>query len=266
MKSKSIIAAMAIMTLLGTTACDLLSSEEDDTTTQVAVGLLALSSSSAGCNSCVTNNDTALPAWIKDNFKCMTITVEGSNYVFRTSDLPPYTNGYYNQLSGCYTNDFPSGNAPNPNTISSQNIVLTIPSSPDTTESTTDYGAMGVAINGVALYNSEAAPGDTLAAELDTMDSGNGHPTNIGQYHYHTEPYKISSDDSALIGIALDGYPIFGRKEVGGGTPAGLDTYNGHSHAHPTLGTTMYHYHVETSSTYYLLIGSKFKGTKGTSN
>ncbi len=245
--------------------CDLIQSSDDSDDT-LALGLLALSASSGGCNSCVTNNDSSLPSWIKNNFTCMTITSSGGNYVFKTSNLPPYTNGYYSQISGCYTNDFPSGNSPNPNTISSQSITLTIPSSPDTAGSTSDYGAMGVTVNGLAIYNSQAAPGDTLAAELDTMDSANGHPTDIGQYHHHTEPYKITNDGSELVGIALDGYPIFGRREPGGAVATGLDSNGGHSHSHSTIGTTIYHYHVnyDAGSGGYLLLKSGFEGTKGT--
>lgn len=243
-------------------SCDLLQSDDgnDDV---VALGVLALASSSAGCNSCVTNNDTSLPSWIKDNFTCMTITSSGGNYVFKTSNLPPYQNGYYSQISGCYLNDFPSGNSPNPNTISSQNITLTIPATPDTTVSSTTFGPMGVSTNGLAIYNSEAAPGDTLAAELDTMDSGNGHPTDIGQYHYHTEPYKITNDGSELVGIALDGYAIFGRRDPGGAVPGDLDAYGGHTHAHATVGN-VYHYHVQNTGNNLLLVNTDFRGTKGT--
>ncbi|MEQ8351881.1 MAG: YHYH protein [Leptospiraceae bacterium] len=250
-------------------SCDLLQSDDgnDDV---VALGVLALASSSAGCNSCVTNNDTSLPSWIKDNFTCMTITSSGGNYVFQTSNLPPYQNGYYSQISGCYLNDFPSGNSANPNTISSQNITLTIPATPDTGGSTTDFGAMGVTTNGLAVYNNAAAPGDTLAAELDTMDSGNGHPTDIGQYHHHTEPYKITNNGSELVGIALDGYAIFGRNDPSGnppgtGTPA-LDANGGHTHTHSTLGTSVYHYHVnyDAGSGGYLVLKQDFHGTKGT--
>ncbi|MBI40753.1 MAG: hypothetical protein CMF59_14235 [Leptospiraceae bacterium] len=246
--------------------CDLLQSSDEDDNSTLALGLVALSVTSSGCNSCVTNNDSSLPSWIKDNFTCMTITSSGGNYVFQTSNLPPYSNGYYSELSGCYTNDFPSGNSPNPNTISSQNITLTIPATPDTAGSTSTYGAMGVTVNGLAIYNNEAAPGDTLADELDTMDSGNGHPTDIGQYHHHTEPYKITNDGSELVGIALDGYPIFGRREPGGATATGLDTNGGHSHSHSTLGTTMYHYHVtyDATSGGYLVLKNGFEGTKGT--
>tara|TARA_B100001778_G_scaffold250247_1_gene210431 strand:- start:211 stop:1062 length:852 start_codon:yes stop_codon:yes gene_type:complete len=254
--------------------CDLIQSSDDSDDT-LALGLLALSASSAGCNSCVTNNDSSLPSWIKDNFKCMTVTTSGSNYVFKTSNLPPYTNGYYSQISGCYTNDFPSGNSPNPNTISSQSITLTIPNegTRNSTETATDYGAMGVTVNGLAIYNSQAAPGDTLADELDTMDSANGHPTDIGQYHHHTEPYKITNNGSELVGISLDGYPIFGRNEPdgdlpgAGGTPTpALDGNGGHTHSHTTYGS-IYHYHVnyDSGSGGYLILKNKFHGTPGTS-
>lgn len=269
MKNRNLMTILSAASVL-LMSCNLLSSDDGNDDAVLALGLAALSSSQAGCNSCVTNNDAALPDWIKNNFTCMTVTIQGGNYVFRTSDLPPYQNGYYDQSSSCYVNDFPSGNSPNPNTIASQSIVLTIPTTPDSAGSATDYGAMGVTVNGVAIYNSAAAPGDTLAAELDTMNSGNGHPTNIGQYHYHTEPYKITNDDSSLVGIALDGYPIFGRRDPSGNLPgngtAALDANGGHTHTHSTLGTSMYHYHVETDSGNFLILKNNFHGTKGSSN
>ncbi|MCB1308770.1 MAG: YHYH protein [Leptospiraceae bacterium] len=248
--------------------CDLVSSDDsDDDTTLLSLLLLTNStSSSGGCNSCVTNNDSSLPAWIKDNFTCMTITVSGGNYVFSTSDLPPYSSGYYSTSSGCYTNDFPSGNSANPNVISSQNITLTIPATPNTSGSTTTTGPMGVGVNGVVLFNEDAAPGDTLSAELDTMDSANGHPTDIGMYHYHTEPYKLTNNNSALVGIALDGYPIFGRLETDSSTPGtstpALDANGGHTHVHSTIGSSIYHYHVENTSNNLILL-EDFHGSKG---
>lgn len=239
-----------------------LSSEDDDNTVEL-LGLALLTNSP--CTSGVTNNDSSLPDYIKNNFQNMTITDNGTSYVFKTNDLPPYSNGYYSQLTTCYINDFPSGNHANPNTISSQGLTLTIPKTPDTGGSTTDYGAVGVAIDGSAIYNSEAAPGDSLATELATMNAGNGHPTDIGQYHYHTEPYKISNDDSNLVGIALDGYLIFGKKERGGTYASGLDANGGHSTTNNNFwgGSSVYHYHVANTSDGLIIIAN-YHGTAGT--
>src|SRR5205823_11194833 len=95
----------------------------------------------------------------------------------------------------------------------------------------------------VALFSNVAAPGDDIYLEAATFDPCRAHPTQTGVYHYHSEPYAISSNDSNLIGVMRDGYFVYGRKDADGSTPA-LDAAGGHTGTTPDSATPVYHYHV----------------------
>ena len=81
-------------------------------------------------------------------------------------------------------------------------------------------GAIGMAINGVAIYtpyNKECC--DVAFKELKTMDYCLAHPAS-GQYHYHMFSWSDTYDgclmsckqgeESGLVGVAYDGFPIYG--------------------------------------------------------
>ena len=76
-----------------------------------------------------------------------------------------------------------------------------MPLAPDTTQTTMGLGAVGVAINGVAIFDNQAAPGDDIFQESGSFDQCRGHPAPGGVYHYHSEPYAISSATANLIGV-----------------------------------------------------------------
>jgi hypothetical protein len=238
-------------------------------------------SASSSDDSCTTSISSSAPTWIKDNFKCVTVTASGSSVVFNTSDVPNY-NSYYFGSSDSRYEDIPSGHHGNPNTISEQNYTFTTPTSPALNSSVTasDYDAVGIAVNGVVIYNNQAAPGDVLATELATMDSANGHPTQTGSYHYHSEPYKITNDDGNLVGVMRDGFPIYGQKEDDGSDPVYNDSCtpatansvtncrpfptdmpNFHCHATTLFPGGICHYHVITSDPYII---ENYAGTAGT--
>lgn len=176
----------------------------------------------------------------------------------------------------------PPGTSANPNTISAQNYVVNIPKNPALLASpvASGYDLVGIAANGVAIYNNQAAPGDTLANELVTMDYGNGHPTHNGSYHYHIEPCYLTNNDGNFVGIMRDGFPIFGRREPDGGTPVYNDscTYSNATsiqncrpyptkmpnfHCHSITGWTgpACHYHVMTTDPFII---EYYAGTPGT--
>ncbi len=207
---------------------------------------------------------SGVPEWVKNNFSCASISVSGTNLVFKTKDLPPFKSYYYGSSHSQYE-ALPSGNHGNPNKIQEQSVTLTIPSSPTVAGATTatGLGAIGITVKGTLLYNNQAAPGDTLANELATMDQSNGHPTNIGQYHHHTEPTKLTNNDAALVGVLLDGFPVYGRKDEDGTYPSNLDASNGHTHATTLFPDGIYHYHITTSDPY---IAGSYKGKPGTTS
>ncbi len=233
--------------------------DTEDNTPLLAALLVAASNS--GCIGTTTSIDSALPDWIKNNFKCVTAVKSGDNVSITTLNLPNYSS-YYWGSSSPYFEAMPSGNSPNPNTIKSQNLVFTIDLTPTANGGTTasGLGPVGVAINGVVIYNNQAAPPDTLTEELVTMDAGTGHPTNTGQYHYHTEPKKLTNDDAKLVGIMRDGFPIYGKREESGALATGLDAAHGHTHATTLFPSGIYHYHVTDADPYIMEV---YRGTPG---
>jgi hypothetical protein len=100
-------------------------------------------------------------------------------------------------------------------------------------------GAIALAVNGVPIFNALNNRGDDafLAGELD--DFG-GHAGRADDYHYHTAPLFLSTTVGATrpIGVALDGFLLYGAVEPDGSPMRALDEYNGH--ADTALG---YHYH-----------------------
>src|SRR5262249_24531100 len=122
----------------------------------------------------------------------------------------------------------------NPNTIASQNLVFKIPLKPTvgSSHAETPLGPMGIAINGVPLFNQYAAGRVALTTEINSFDEYNGHPQQNGQYHYHIEPLYITANKGkdGLIGFLLDGFPVYGPQENGKTlTNNDLDTYHGHT-------------------------------------
>ncbi|GBF38802.1 YHYH protein [Leptospira johnsonii] len=221
-----------------------------------------------GGPTCVTSIAAEAPCWMKTSFHCVTVTVSGSNYVITTNDKPPHKSAYYSVASG-YNEamDTAGGFHTNPNTIISQNITMTIPTTPtvtDCTQSNAGTDSVGITTLGVVIFNNQAAPGDSFATEYYTMDQSQGHPQNTGKYHYHTEPYKITNDDDSMVGIMLDGFPIYGKKNQSGSYPT-LDSTTHTTSCTPTEfpdGTYCYHVENNTGLNGYI-IGSYFKGTPG---
>jgi hypothetical protein len=162
------------------------------------------------------NIDSDVPDWIENNFTCIRASVDGNNIVIQTRDLPPYKSYYWGSSSDRYDPTVPT--KVNPNKIAEQNVKMTVPASPAVASapSASGLGVIGIAVDGVGIFNDEAAPGDVLADELDTFDVNSGHPTSGGMYHYHSEPANLTIDKSALVGIAIDGFPIFGRTNESG--------------------------------------------------
>ncbi len=191
------------------------------TTTVLTATEISASPYTAVCATPTFNTNT--PTWISANFKCnMTTTVSGNTITISSiTSLPPYKTAYWTNsgtTAAYYESTMPTGNAVNPNKISSQNNTITMPLSPTVNTSTTasSMGSIGINVLGVVLYNNAAAPGDSLTTELATMDRGYGHPTNTGSYHNHTEPCKITNNDSNLVGVMMDGFPVIGQKDADG--------------------------------------------------
>ena len=141
---------------------------------------------------------------------------------------------------------------------------FTIPTTPTRSASVTPTGGgtIGVMISGASLFNPYEGDGVTVAVsgnfavtdasgeDVAFLDSCNGHPSPNGAYHYHALPTCITATvdkangASHIIGIAFDGYPIYGDRSINGKrvSKSKLDRCNGVTSPTPEFPKGIYHY------------------------
>jgi hypothetical protein len=128
--------------------------------------------------------------------------------------------------------------------------------------SDTPLGPIGIAVNGVVLFNQYAANRQPLGPEILSFDRYNGHPAPTLQYHYHFEPLSITAaSKSRLVGVLLDGFPVYGPQDADGHVPSDLDSCHGHVSTTPEFVQGIYHYHTTDTAPY---ISGCFRGAPGT--
>lgn len=123
-------------------------------------------------------------------------------------------------------------------------------------------GSIGLMISGSVLFNPYEGDNETVAMAnnfylTDTqgnkvwfIDSCSAHPTPIGEYHYHalstciTNQVDSTSGPSHVIGVALDGFLIYGSRDINGKSipVSKLDKCNGIFSATPEYPKGIYHY------------------------
>ncbi|SFD27127.1 YHYH protein [Pseudoalteromonas denitrificans] len=130
------------------------------------------------------------------------------------------------------------------------------------TSLTTIDAAVGVAVNGVPIYDYSSqgeldiynydVNSDTFA--LGQLDNCGGHAGRGDDYHYHVSPNCMidsmeNKTDNTIIGWAYDGYPLYGDKNPDGSVinDAELDVCNGQSDE--SFG---YRYHTSTHAPYII--------------
>lgn len=126
----------------------------------------------------------------------------------------------------------------------------------------TSLGPIGIMISGAAMFNPYEGDNKSVAMfdnfsiknskgqDVGFLDSCNGHPTPMGEYHYHALPPCItqtvdqSNGPSHIIGVAFDGFPIYGDRAINGRklTAQNLDRCNGIASATPEFPEGIYHY------------------------
>jgi diguanylate cyclase (GGDEF)-like protein len=193
----------------------------------------------------------------------VTVVFEGGTVVINTTNTPDHNSPYWGAGHARYEAPH-AGMAPNPHRIVAQRLTFRIPTSPATAAAPSDtpLGPIGVSVNGVVFFNQYAAMRQPLTFEIVSFDRFNGHPSPSNQYHYHFEPLSLTeSNRGRLIGVLLDGFPVYGPTDSDGRTPADLDACNGHTAATPEFTTGIYHYHTTTAVPY---ISGCFRGTPGT--
>lgn len=218
----------------------------------------------------VTPASTSVPDFYKNFASAVTVSVDGDYVVLKSNGIPDHKSPYFPSSSAQY--EAYNGSNPRfnlaPNTIAEQQLVMRIPIAPvrQSTPSATPLGPIGMALNGVAIFNQYAGGGQPLTGEIDTFDQYDGHPQQMGAYHYHAEPFYLTRvSKEALVGVLLDGYPVYGPMENGKAiTNADLDAAHGHTTATKEFPNGIYHYH--TTSTAPYINGSGFTGVPGTAS
>ena len=150
-----------------------------------------------------------------------------------------------------------------------QNYSFDIPSKPEYTTEVTSapLGSIGVMISGAVLFNPYEGDGTTVAMSnnftitdsagitASFVDKCAGHPTpgmngTGGAYHYHGLPNCVTkkvdaiSGPSHIIGVALDGFLIYGANDINGKLvpSSALDECNGINSPTPEFPDGVYHY------------------------
>lgn len=177
----------------------------------------------------------------------LSISLQGDRRVVSGNDLPRHSTGTY----PIQTRDDAYQYDRNPNRIAEQTVAWSLPALPQeaTAPSCVGLGAIGIMLSGSYVFNGLDALGrDAVAHEI--QDGCQGHPERNGSYHYHS--LSVCADDpgsghSGLVGYALDGFGIFGRRGEDGLELASsqLDACHGHTNEIDWDGQrrTMYHYH-----------------------
>jgi YHYH protein len=243
----------------------------------LALSMLAITiaSCSKSEDATTTASTQTLPAVYKKIYGATSVTTDGTWVYIKTKNLPDHKSPYYttsNALYEAYSGTTFGGNTftKNPNTIIEQTGTFKIPLTPavNSSHSATPLGPIGIALNGVALFNQYAGPNNqALTGEIASFDKYYGHPQQSGMYHYHVEPVYLTTvkfTKSSLIGFLLDGFPVYGPQEENGTTitSSALDVYHGHTHATIDYPNGIYHYHFTEDAPY--LNGNGFYGTPGT--
>ena len=217
-----------------------------------------------------TNVGDDVPEIYSKIYAASDIYLEGDYVVIEVNGVPDHNSPYFVTSSSqyeAYNGDNPDFRQ-NPNNIESFDFKYRIPLNPAeaTNHSATQLGSIGVALNGVPLFNQYAGPNNQpLTNEINSFDQHAGHPQPQGIYHYHVEPSYLTTTKGkeALLGFLLDGFPVYGPEEEGVTiTNDDLDTYHGHSHVNEDYPDGIYHYHVTSNDPY--INGSGYYGTPGT--
>ncbi len=192
---------------------------------------------------------TQIKASITDAGFDPTVTCD-SNYAYIVSDTYP-DHDLMNGITG--TNE----QIPVPAVDYSSPIKL----SPEKASNvTTIDAALGVAVNGVPIYDYSAQgtidvttyDESTDTTLLGQLDNCGGHAGRGDDYHYHAAPTCMidsmaNKGDSAILGWGFDGYPLYGNNNPDGTTINSGDLDNCNGQEDSTFG---YRYHTSSTQPY----------------
>jgi hypothetical protein len=255
-------AAAATATATPTTAATATADQADDVArTDVTSSIITdtTDESSAGTGDLTAGFQQA--SW-GDN---VTVTFEDGALRYRSDGLPnhPRNTEYAVPTGNVVVPDASSATAIADPSVA-QEYDYSIPLVPTLADepTSTSLGVIGVMISGAALFNPYEGDGSTVATQSNFsvknaagddvwfLDDCAGHPTPMGQFHYHGLPTCVTATvdeadgPSHIIGIAFDGFPIYGDRDIDGNllTADDLDECNGITSPTPEFPEGVYHY------------------------
>lgn len=192
----------------------------------------------------------------------ITITSDNVSFTFASNGIPDHE--YLDVYTGFdldRVTTFPTYVVESP-------LEVSITLSPQLTAEPTFTGLneIGVIISGAPLNNPYEADQEYVALDdafvengIPFLDSCNGHPTPPGAYHYHgisvctTKVVDSPDQHSVVIGIALDGFPIYGSQDKNSTPPTNLNQCSGHVGPTPKFPDGIFHYHLTQVSPYNMV-------------
>lgn len=200
----------------------------------------------------------------------VTISTSDGSITLRSNGTPNHVSPYWGVGNALYEAQM-AGSTLNPGTIREQVYAMTIPTNPTeaTNKEVTTLGPIGMALNGVPIYNDREGGNVPVDANvLGSFDRAGAHPGPGNTYHYHCTGDFTGNDNANLIGFLRDGFPIYARKDMDGSYPSNLDTNGGHIGTTADFSMPIYHYHASNTaylgSRFYILKAGSYNGTKGT--
>lgn len=234
----------------------LLSSCRDDVFNEQNLSIEKLQDSPYSLANCYTH----IPWYLDDYVRCAYVEERSGNLYIRSNSMPPYDSHFYPSDSLNYPVSV-TLDEENHVSISEKLIEMIVPKSPEakkinvneefdalseSSDNVYPAGAIGIAINGVALINDDLnLSEDGIVPEVE--DSYSGHVDESGLYHYHSrsngplEALKYNGQiknaiageaGKELYGIMCDGTLVLGCTELSGREPdsSDFDAQNGHAH------------------------------------
>jgi YHYH protein len=158
----------------------------------------------------------------------------------------------------------------NPNSIKSYTLLAKLPYNPQKASSPSCVGGtIGVAVNGIPIYDAFDAGGRDAAA-VEVQDECDGHPQMSGQYHYHSLSSCLNwgskKTRAKQVGWALDGFGIYVERDADGTmlSSADLDACHGRTSKVPWHGKQQRIYHYVATLDFPYTVAC-YKGTPITS-
>ena len=232
---------------------------------------LSFGGQSCSINLTVNTAGCTTPTVFTSNYKNgVIITSTCSTVTLRSVGTPEHVSPYWGVGHALYEAPSLPGQIVNPGNLQAQVFVMTIPTTPveAAVKEATSLGPIGMALNGVAIYNDrEAGNVPVDAGTLLSFDRAGAHSGPGGLYHYHFTGDFTGNDNANLIGFLRDGFPIYARKDMNGSYPSNLDVNGGHVGVTADYPGGIYHYHATNTAymggRFYVLKAGSYHGTKG---